>query len=160
VALDPPPSEDVLLAATASPASDEPGFCHLAWGPAEVDFALAVARASLDPRGAMVDVYRRLRASGRAVDLDLEHLLKGDGPYPRDPQVCGRLLRVLLDLELIEYKREGEGGPSCLALERPRTALERSAAYRAYRTLLAEAERYLAREAARWRFPAAAAGAS
>jgi single-stranded-DNA-specific exonuclease len=160
VALDPPPSEDALRALAAAPAAGEPGTCQLAWGPAEVDFALAVARASLDLRRAMVELYRRLRTNGGAAGSELERLLRGDGPHPRDPQVCGRLLRVLLDLELIEYTREAAGGPNCVALERPRTALERSPAYAGHRKRLAETERYLDREAARWRLPAAAAGAS
>ncbi|MGH2743447.1 MAG: single-stranded-DNA-specific exonuclease RecJ, partial [Thermoleophilaceae bacterium] len=56
VALDPPPSgrADPLLRAGPS--------AHLAWGPAEAEFALLVFRADLDLRPALADAYRALRA--------------------------------------------------------------------------------------------------
>ena len=58
VALDPPPAGD--------PASlPGRGFAHLAWGPAEIEFALAVWRAELDLRPALVVAYRALRDANR-----------------------------------------------------------------------------------------------
>ena len=42
-----------------------PGFAHLAWGQAEIEFALAAARAGLDLRPALVGVFRALRDGGR-----------------------------------------------------------------------------------------------
>jgi len=138
VALDPPVTAADLGAVGA------PGYIHLAWGPAEVEFALHVARAGLDLRSAMVEVYRRLRDAGSAAGDDLRALLVGDGPYPRPGAVCGRIVRVLAELGLARYESR-----SCRALEAKRTSLERSASHRAYLRRLAEGERYLAGEAGR-----------
>ncbi|MEA2481126.1 MAG: single-stranded-DNA-specific exonuclease [Thermoleophilaceae bacterium] len=139
VALDPPlaaAGEDLLAAAPGD------GFAHLAWGAAESEFALAVARAGLDLRPALVVLYRALR-DRPAAGADLEEVLRGDDGR-RTPQVAARLVRVLSELGLVAYERDGAGRPACRVLDAPRTALERSAAYRAYMARLAEAERRLA----------------
>ena len=146
VALDPPGSPGDLHVVRA----ESPGFIHLAWGPAEVEFALQVIRASLDLPNALADAYRRLRAAGPAAGDDLRAALSGAGPYPRPGAVCGRILRVLGELGLSRYDGAGR---SCSALGGPRTSLERSAAHRAYMRRLGECEHYLAGEAARWRAP-------
>ncbi|CAN5746209.1 hypothetical protein BH24ACT25_BH24ACT25_01460 [soil metagenome] len=148
VALDPPSAPADLEAAVAAAPVEAPAFAHLAWGPVEVEFALGVVRAGLDLRGALVDAYRRLRDGGPAADEDLRALLGGDGSHPRQGAVCGRVLRVLTELGLARYESR-----SCRALAGPRTSLERSAAHRAYMRRLAECERYLAGEAARWGTP-------
>ena len=55
VALDPPPggASDPLLNVTPS--------AHLAWGPAEAEFAIAAYRATLDLRPQLTALYRALR---------------------------------------------------------------------------------------------------
>ncbi len=58
-------------------------------------------------------------------------------------------MRVLRELALIEYEATPQGQGACrLVTGAPRTALERSAAYRAYQARLASAREYLSREAA------------
>jgi single-stranded-DNA-specific exonuclease len=131
---------EALLASLPGP---DPAFAHLAWGPAETDFALAVARAALDLRPALVGLYRALRDRA-ASGADLEAVLRGDGTHPRSPEVAARLVRVLRELGLVAYERDGAGHPACRVLDAPRTALERSDAYRAYMARLADAERRLA----------------
>jgi hypothetical protein len=138
VALDPPsfPRGEALL--TAAPTSGE-GFAHLAWGPAETEFALAAARAGLDLRPALVAVYRALRECAPETAA-LERALRGEGRHPRPPEVCGRLLRVLIELDLVAYTALAQGGPAWRLLEAARTSLERSPAQRAYAERLAVAE--------------------
>lgn len=163
LAIDPPPGRSALRLAPAAPvaAAAERSFCHLAWGPAEVEFARAVAREALDLRGALVEVYRALRDAGGAGGEELERLLAGAGPFTRPAAVCGRLLRVLIELGLVALDRTGvEGAVACRVLEAARTDLDRSPAHRAYRRRLEEIERYLSEEAARWSAPATAARAS
>jgi single-stranded-DNA-specific exonuclease len=148
LALDPPPggASDPLL--RAAPAS------HMAWGPAEVEFARAVARAELELRPALVDAWRALRAlPPEASQQDVERALRGDGRYPRTPECCGRLVRVLGELGLAELV----DGPSVRVLEAERTDLERSPAFLTYRERAAVIDRALAGEVPR---PAAAAPAA
>jgi single-stranded-DNA-specific exonuclease len=133
VAFDPPPV----------PVTDVPGACvlHLAWGPAELEFALAVWRSELELRPALVDVFRALRAAGSLAGDELRQALVGAGRYARSPEVCGRLLRVLGELDLVEYVDAAAGGPRCRARDGRRTELERSIAYRGYRGRLERARR-------------------
>jgi hypothetical protein len=50
---------------------------------------------------------------------------------------------VLRELGLVAFERDGAGHPACRVLDAPRTALEKSAAHRAYMARLADAERRL-----------------
>ncbi|MDQ3587799.1 MAG: hypothetical protein M3375_05555, partial [Actinomycetota bacterium] len=62
---------------------------------------------------------------------------------PRASAACGRVVRVLLELDLVEV---GEGAEPLLRVtDSPRTELERSAAYRAYAARLDAAESWLTR---------------
>jgi single-stranded-DNA-specific exonuclease len=140
VAVDPPIHADATAALAALPGG---GFAHMAWGAPEIDFTRAVARATLDLRPTLVGLYRELRERPVA-GADLERLLRGDGVHPRPPELAARLIRVLRELGLVAWERDGAGHPACRVLEAPRTALEKSAAYRAYAARLAEAERRLA----------------
>jgi hypothetical protein len=45
----------------------------------------------------------------------------------------------------VAYERDGAGRPAARVLDAPKTAMERSAAHRAYMARLADAERRLAR---------------
>jgi single-stranded-DNA-specific exonuclease len=138
VALDPPPGgrADPLL--RAGPRA------HLAWGPAEAEFALLVYRAELDMRPAMTDAFRALRAlPPGATPGALEAALTGSGRYPRTPESCARLLTALSELELVELDLERR---SCRVREGVRADLSRSTAYRAGRERLAGIERALASE--------------
>ena len=59
------------------------GLIHLAWGPVEVDFALAVARSELDLRALVTVLYRSLRELGEGT---LEQLLEMAEPRPLSPR--------------------------------------------------------------------------
>lgn len=134
VAFDPPPggAHDPLLRSgpTAS----------LAWGPGEVDFALRLWRMELELRPALTETYRALRA-GRPGEL--RRALQGEGAYPRSAECCGRALRVLTELGLVELSG---GGQSCSVVDGVRTDLELSPSYRAYRERFARIEQALTRE--------------
>jgi single-stranded-DNA-specific exonuclease len=138
VALDPPPGgrADPLL--RAGPRA------HLAWGPAEAEFALLVYRAELDLRPALAETYRALREIPPGASADeLERALRGAGRYPRSADVCARVLTVLTELGLIEFAVEP---PACRLCEAERTDLVRSPAFRAHGERLAAVERALAAE--------------
>jgi hypothetical protein len=132
VALDPPPRgiADPLL--SAGPRA------HLAWGPAEAEFALQVYRAELDLRPALAEVYRALRELVPDAGPDaLERALRGSAGYPRTPECCARLVRVLSELGLVELTADP---PGCRLLEADRTELERSPAFRAAAAQLDQAQ--------------------
>jgi single-stranded-DNA-specific exonuclease len=147
VALDPPPG------GIADPALNLAPRAHLAWGPAEAEFALAAYRAALDLRPQLTDVYRALRVlppdSGQAA---LEAALRGSARYPRTATVCARLCNVLTELGLIELDLEA---PSWRIVDGVKSDLELSPAYRATRVELEEVEQALAPE-----LPAAAPAAA
>jgi single-stranded-DNA-specific exonuclease len=138
VALDPPPggAADPLLRLGAR--------AHMAWGPAEAEFALHVWRAELDLRPALASLYRSLRElppdAGAAA---LQDALAGPGRYPRAPSACARLIGVLTELALIELTLDP---PSCRVLEAQRANLDSSPAYRACVERLGAIERALAAE--------------
>lgn len=137
LALDPPPHPHGEALLAAAPGA---GFAHLAWGPAEADFALRVARSELELRPALAEVFRALRDSGGSAEGEtLAAILRGRGRHPRRAAVCGRLLRVLVELGLVELQAERR---ACRVLDAPRTELERSPAYRAYSARLELARRY------------------
>jgi hypothetical protein len=119
IALDPPPRgvADPLLAVGPR--------AHLAWGSAEAEFAEQVHRAELYMRPALSDVYRALRELPADA---LERALRGDGRYPRTPECCARLVRVLSELELIELSLDP---PRAGLLDARPTELERSPTFRA-----------------------------
>jgi len=138
VALDPPPE------GVADPLLRSGPQAHLAWGPAEAEFALQVWRAELDLRPALTDAYRAIRElPPEAGPPDLERALRGIGRYPRSPECCARVIRVLSELRLIEFLADG---PTCAVLDVARTDLELSPTYRACRKRLEAIERALAPE--------------
>jgi single-stranded-DNA-specific exonuclease len=147
VALDPPPGGRADPGLRAGPRA------HLAWGPAESEFALLVYRASLDLRPALTDAYRALRTLGDDAGADdVEAALAGSGRYPRTPETCARLLTVLIELDLVELHL---GRRACRVRERIRAELTRSRAYRACQERLAAIEGALDAELPRTRAHAA-----
>jgi single-stranded-DNA-specific exonuclease len=82
-----------------------------------------------------------LRELGTAAGEACETVLRGEGPQPRSAALAGRLVRVLTELGLVDFSCEG---PALTATESPeRTALERSAAYRAYDRRYEDGRRFL-----------------
>ena len=128
VALDPPPGgiRDPLLRIAP--------LGHAAWGAPEAEFALAAYTAELELRPPMADAWRALRGLEGGDPDALGRALRGSGRYPRSPECCGRIVKVLVELGLASFE---EAGPALEVAESARTDLDRSAAYRAYRARLA-----------------------
>jgi hypothetical protein len=129
------------------------GLAHLAWGEQECGFALAHWRSQLALRPALVECWRTLSTAQQWPAQKLQPALQGAGPYPRDGALCGRLLRVLHEIDLVDYD---PGARSCRILTGRRTDLGRSPAYRAYAERFAAAEVYLSGPALRSRVGEAA----
>jgi single-stranded-DNA-specific exonuclease len=149
VALNPPLVRSDGEALRAAPGG---GFAHLAWGAAEVDFSLAVARRTLAPRDDLVALYRTLRAGSPFSGDRLVELLRGDERHPRSARACARLAAIMVEIGVAELDLAAE--PTMRVIETARSDLDRSPRYRDGRERLAEAERWLADEASRT--PAAA----
>ncbi len=139
LALDPPPVAAGIDLLRAVPGE---GVVCLAWGHPERDFALGHWRSELDLRPALIELWRAVSEAGTLEGDGLEAALRGDGAYPRSGTLCGRLLRVLAELELARAD-----GRSLTATPGARTDLERSAAHRAYAARLAESASYLGQAA-------------
>ena len=138
MALDPPPggATDPLLALA--------GHAHLAWGAADVDFALAVWRHGLQLRPALADCFRALRELDSSAGAEaLEGALRGQGRHPRSAELCARLLGVLRELGLVELTLDP---PACRVVEGTRTELELSPTYRSCLERYAEIEARLGGE--------------
>jgi single-stranded-DNA-specific exonuclease len=136
VALDPPPGgiADPLLRSTPRG--------HLAWGPAEAEFAISAWRAELDLRPQLIETYRAIRElAPNATARELEAALRGSGRYPRNALACARPVRVLTELGLIELDPAAR---TCRVLDAVQSDLELSPTYRASREQLAAIERALA----------------
>lgn len=137
VILDPPATPEhraVLEALTARQ------MVHLAWGPAELTFALRIHEREYDLRAPLTALYRDLRALGSAAGEELEAALRGDPQAPRSPSATGRALRVLSELGLVSLNPETR---SVTVPPAQRTELERSAAFRAYSQQLEDGRAFL-----------------
>lgn len=159
VALDPPPIAQGLAvldaachAGARAPAEADsarqpaapagaPAIAHLAWGEPERAFALACWRERLDLRPALTELWRALDAAGALAGDELAAALRGTGAHPRQGSHCGRLVRVLCELDLATWD---PAGPRLTRAAGQRTELDRSAAHRAYAARLAAAEHHLA----------------
>jgi single-stranded-DNA-specific exonuclease len=138
VAVDPPPHAH-LRALLERPSGE--AWAHLAWGEPELRFARRIHEWDFALREPLVALYRRLRRDGEASGEACEAVLAGEGPQPRSPALAGRLVRVLTELDLIALDRNG---PALRIVEPPaRTALESSAAFRAYHRRLQDGLTYL-----------------
>jgi len=149
VALDPPPGGN------SDPLLNTVPRAHLAWGPAEAEFAIAAYRATLDLRPQLAELYRALRELPPDADRTaLEEALRGPGRYPRAATACARLLNVLTELGLIELDLDAG---TCRLVEAVQSDLDLSPTYRASRAELEAAEHALAAELPR-ALPATATG--
>ena len=135
VAVDPPARRELL---------DHPsgeGWTHLAWGEPELGLAARIHQWDFALRDPLTALYRALRAAREVRGEACEAALRGEGPQPRSAALAGRLVRVLTELDLVVLDPHG---PVLKVAEAPaRTALERSAAFRAYQRRLEDGRRYL-----------------
>ena len=132
VLLDPAPRPDLGIA---------PGpMVHLAYGEAEVSFAVAIHEREHGLRAPLTAIYRDLRARGTVAGEELEAALRGPDHGQRTPAVAGRALKVLAELGLVSLDRESRT-VSVPAAEH--TQLERSATYRAHEARREDGERFL-----------------
>ncbi|MGI8513051.1 MAG: single-stranded-DNA-specific exonuclease RecJ, partial [Solirubrobacteraceae bacterium] len=151
VALDPPgcPAEQAASLAAGN------GWAHLAWGEPELGFAQQINEQEYGLRAPLTALYRALRGAGDVAGEALEAVLRGDASHARTPAVAGRALRVLAELGLVTLDRERM---MVTVLRAPaRTALERSAAFRAYEQRREDGQRFLSQATAQAPAPAAAA---
>ena len=116
---------------------------HLAWGEAELGFTQDVLEHDHELRAGLAALYRALRDAGEA---PLDAVLRGAAAQPRSAARAGRLLRVLLELGLVELDRVAG---SVAVPHAERTELEGSAAYRAYAARREAGLRWLTRPNAR-----------
>jgi single-stranded-DNA-specific exonuclease len=135
VALDPPcgAAEHACLRAGS-------GAAHLAWGEPELRFAQQINESEYDLRASLVPLYRALRDRGSAAGEELERVLRGDGTHGRSARLAARVVRVLEELGLVSLDRDL---PALTVLDAERTALERSATYRAATQRCEEGRRWL-----------------
>ena len=144
VAVDPPWHAAAL--ALLEPSSGG-ARAHLAWGEPELRFARRIHQWDFALREPLADLYRALRGMGEARGEACEAVLRGEGPQPRSAALAGRLVRVLSELDLVVPEREGQALRVAAAPER--TALERSAAFRAYHGRLEDGLRFLTSDSIR-----------
>ena len=125
---------------------------HLAWGEPEVDWTKAIHEREHDLRPALTAVYRALRARSGATGDELAAALR-EGDELRSPAQAGRVLRVLVELGLVEH----DGGRVTVDPAPSHTDLDRSDAYRAYRARGEDELRWLTTATTEAARPAAAA---
>ena len=135
VALDPPSS-----AAGEKALQSGSGFTHLSWADAELRFAEQMHELEYGLRASLATLYRNLRARRRATGEELEHLLRGDGPHGRPASLTARLIKVLVELELVSLDRDL---PALAVAGSARTDLERSPSYRVYAQRYEDGRRFL-----------------
>jgi hypothetical protein len=93
-------------------------------------------------RASLEALYRGLRARRRVTGEELERLLRGDGQPGRPARLAGRLIRVLVELELVSLDRDL---PALAIAGTAPTALERSPAFRVYSHRFEDGRRFLSR---------------
>jgi len=118
------------------------GYLHCLWTAADGEFAANVLAAEAPSRATIAAVFRRLREAGECGGAELRAALAGDPARPLCPETAARCLRVLRELDLVAGE-PGAGGGLVGVVSSKGTDLERSAAFRAYNDLQAEATRFL-----------------
>ncbi|MBJ7520748.1 MAG: single-stranded-DNA-specific exonuclease RecJ [Solirubrobacteraceae bacterium] len=113
---------------------------HLAWGPAELTFALRIHEREYDLRAPLTALYRDLRARNGAAGEELEAALRGDPQAHRSLHMTGRAMRVLTELGLVSLDSETR---TVTVPPAQRTELERSAAFRCYTQQLEDGRAFL-----------------
>lgn len=142
VLVDPPPSAE--LEELAAGCAADGAFLHLAWGEAEWRFACHVLSVQLPQRPALIELFRDLREADGSSGGQLLAALRGRGPSTRSPEAAARGFRVLAELGLVAGSPDrGDGTVGVVSSEG--TELERSAAFRAYRSRYEECRQYLER---------------
>jgi single-stranded-DNA-specific exonuclease len=141
-----PTTHVVMLDPPAGPVRRSRAITHLTWGVAELRFAEHIHERQYDLRAALTATYRALRDAGAAAGEELEALLRGDSQTPRPAALAGRLLRVLTELDLVSLDPDTRTVTVPVA---QRTALERSAAFRAYQQRYEDGRRWLTTETAK-----------
>lgn len=141
VVLDPPahPDEAARLCHGAGRVGSE-SYTHLCWGPAELRFAEQIHESEHRLRAALVPLYRALRDHGSAAGEELEALLRGDGHHGRSVAQAVRLVAILTELDLVSLDRDL---PALTVRDAGRTALERSATFRAAMERYEDGRRWL-----------------
>jgi single-stranded-DNA-specific exonuclease len=142
VLVDPPPgaAAERLVSICAA----EGAFLHLAWGEAEWRFACHVLGTHLPQRAALIELFRELREAGDASGERMLAALRGKAAAPRAPEAAARGFRVLTELGLVAGE-PGCGDGVVRVVSSEGTELERSAAFRAYRSRYEECLRFLER---------------
>ena len=150
VVLDPPAAPEEDARTRQGPAA---ACTHLCWGDAELRFAQQIHESEHDLRAALVPLYRALRDRGGAAGEELETLLRGDRVHARSVAQAAQLVAILTELRLVSLDRD----LPALAVEATgRTALERSATYRAAMRRREDGLRWLRRTATEAAPPATA----
>ncbi len=145
-ALASPYAHVVMLDPPAGPLHAAGATTHLIWGRAELRFAEQIHERQYALRASLTATYRALRDAGGAAGEELERLLRGDAKTPRPAALAGRVLRVLAELQLVSLDPDGR---TVTVPTSERTALERSAAFRAYQQRYEDGCRFLSEVTAR-----------
>ncbi len=134
------PAHVVMLDPPAGPLRTYGQMTHLTWGRPELGFAEQIHERGYALRASLTATYRALRAAGETAGEELEMLLRGDARTPRPAALAGRVLRVLAELDLVSLD---PGSRTVTVPSAERTALERSAAFRAYQQRYEDGLRFL-----------------
>jgi hypothetical protein len=144
VLVDPPRSAWDEMRTGLPSGGGRPGFLHVLWSEAEIDFAGTALAEQWPGREAVAASFRALRVLGDAKGSGLRQALSGTGNHALCPEACARRFRVLSELGLVQGSPEGGAGV-VRVVSSDRTELQRSAAFRAYGDRLSEAQAFLAR---------------
>jgi single-stranded-DNA-specific exonuclease len=136
----------VVLDPPAGPLRTYGRMTHLTWGVPELRFSEQIHEREYGLRAWLTATYRALRDAGGAAGEELEALLRGDPQAPMPATVACRVLRVLAELDLVSLDPDSR---TVTVPAAERTALERSAAYRAYNQRYEDGRRYLSGVTAR-----------
>jgi single-stranded-DNA-specific exonuclease len=142
VLVDPPPFPHLAALAARGPAGKS-SFVHSVWGEQERGFALRVLDDQLGMRRPLRDVFRGLARAESAEGPELRAALVGKGEHANGPELAGRCVRVLQELDLISWDPKSTER-SLRVVSSEHTNLERSGAFRACGARLEEGKRYLA----------------
>jgi single-stranded-DNA-specific exonuclease len=139
VLVDPPSSS--LLQRTAGSGA---GYLHPAWGRAEQRFALDVLDDQLGLYGHLRALYLAFSGAAHLEGEPFQVALRGQGRHPRSPELAGRCLRVLLECGAVQGS-PNLGVSVAGVVSSDQIDLQRSGAFRAYRSRHEEGKRFLAR---------------